>query len=94
MVTRNSAGRMQAGFPCPIAGKVTERNVVSNAASSDFTTVALSESQLERTQNVTLGSQLVFNCETIVNRTSRLYTHQSGELTVWAETSSAARMHE
>jgi len=70
---------MQAGFPCPIAGKVTERNVVSNAASSDFTTVALSESQLERTQNVTLGSQLVFNCEAITNCTCAitLVSHMS-----------------
>ena len=36
-------------------------------ASSDFVIVALSESQLERSYNVTLGSQLVFNCEALVN---------------------------
>jgi len=37
-----------AGFPRPTTDEVIERNVVSNAASSDFAAVALSESQLER----------------------------------------------
>ena len=38
----------QPGFPRPTTDEAIERNVVSNAASSDFATVALSESQLDR----------------------------------------------
>ena len=40
--------RSTTGFARPTTDEVIERNVVSNAASSDFATVALSESQLER----------------------------------------------
>ena len=45
---RPTTRRSTAGFPRPTMDEVIERNVVSNAASSDFATVALSESQLER----------------------------------------------
>ena len=46
--TDRQPGDPRPDSPVPTTDEVIERNVVSNAASSDFATVALSESQLER----------------------------------------------